>query len=140
MLWYAADVHGTAASVNASWFVDAGWLTGADTTAPQLRSARVTPVAVHEGNVCAKGPACQQGEDRRLLDYPWLDLDAEGRAHLVFASTKWDKLSAFAVYAGEASAPAGAASASTPPPPPRGHGVRDPHATKIPLVAARAQP
>lgn len=107
LVWYQADVHGTASKVNASWFAHAGWISGADTDRPILASARATPEAVHEGNICARGPACGRGEDRRLLDYPWVVVGPDGRAHGVVASTKWDRPSAFAVYVGEAARPAG---------------------------------
>lgn len=94
LMWYAADVEGTASQVNASWFVDYGLLSNGT-----LKVTRVTPEPIHEGNVCARGPACGPGEDRRLLDYPWLVFDPEGRPNMVFASTKWDRPSAFMVFA-----------------------------------------
>ena len=94
VMWYAADVEGPASRVDAPWFVDY-----MEVTANGTRVARVTPEPVHHGNVCARGPACRQGEDRRLLDYPWLVFDPEGRPNVVFASTEWERPSAFMVFA-----------------------------------------
>ena len=94
LLWYAADVEGPASKVDAPWFVDY-----MEVTANGTRVARVTPEPIHHGNVCARGPACGPGEDRRLLDYPWLVFDPEGRPNVVFASTAWDRPSAFMVFA-----------------------------------------
>lgn len=99
--WYEAPVVGPASKVNASWHFNYGLLSEADTAAPVMHAARATTEPVHEGNICARGPACGSGEDRRLLDYPWLEFGPDGRAHMVLASTKWEKRSAFAVYAGE---------------------------------------
>ena len=101
-IWYSADVeNGTASQVNASWFVDSINLTGADTDAPTGSVVRLTPEAVHEGNICARGPACSGKEDRRLLDYPWMTFGPDGRVDIVFPSTKWDKPSAFADFVSE---------------------------------------
>lgn len=102
VMWYAADEPGPARALDEPWFVDFAWVTDAAGEAPQVRAARVTPEPVHQGNICAKGPACRQGEDRRLLDYPWAVLGPDGRARLAFASTAWERPSAFAVYAREA--------------------------------------
>lgn len=99
--WYTADARGRASKVDAAWTVEYGLLDQADTAHPRAHRARVTLEAVHQGNICAKGPGCTGAEDRRLLDYPWMVYGADGRAHAVFASTKWDRPSAFAVYAGE---------------------------------------
>lgn len=101
LMWYAADVEGAASEVNASWHVEYALIEGADTDTPTATVTRATTEPVHEGNICAKGPACGAGEDRRLLDYPWLDVGPDRRAHAVFASTKWERPSAFAVYFGE---------------------------------------
>lgn len=112
--WYQADDEGRASRISAPWFVDYALIEGADTPTPLVRKTRVTPDAIHDGNICAKGPACNiaEGEDRTLLDYPWSVFGPDGTAHLVFASTNWNRPSAFAVFAQEAAplALAGAAS------------------------------
>lgn len=94
LMWYAADVEGPASQVDAAWHVDYAELRDG-----KLVVERVTDAPVHQGNVCARGPACGEGEDRRLLDYPWLVFDLEGAPHMVFASTEWERPSAFMVYA-----------------------------------------
>jgi hypothetical protein len=101
LVWYSADADGTASKVNASWYVDHATITGADTDAPLANVTRLTPDPVHEGNICARGPACSGKEDRRLLDYPWMQVGPDGREHIVFPSTKWDRPSSFAVYVGQ---------------------------------------
>lgn len=100
-LWYAADTHAPAAVVDVPWFVEYARIEGADSASPQARTLRVTETPVHHGNVCAKGPACEGQEDRSLLDYLWLVNGPDGRDHGVFASTEWDRPSAYAVYVGE---------------------------------------
>lgn len=99
LMWYEAPANGTASQVDAPWSVRYAELRDGVAAASVL----VTPDPVHEGNICAKGPACGTGEDRSLLDYPWMDFDAEGAAWLVFPSTMWDRPSAFAVVARQAS-------------------------------------
>lgn len=101
VVWYATDTVGSAVKVDADWFVDYAFITGAGTPTPRTDVVRLTPERIHHGNICAKGPACGSDEDRRLLDYPWIDFGTDGRAHTVFASTEWTNPSAFAVYAGE---------------------------------------
>ena len=101
-IWYTADVaNGTASQIDAPWFIDSVNLTGADTDAPTGAIVRLTLDPVHQGNICARGPACSGKEDRRLLDYPWMTFGPDGRTHVIFPSTKWDHPSAFAFYAGE---------------------------------------
>lgn len=91
LMWFQADVAGTASKVDADWHV---WYAELG-----RESVRVTPTRAHEGNICAKGPACGPGEDRSLLDYPWMDFGPEGEAWLVYPSTEWDRPSAYAVVA-----------------------------------------
>lgn len=101
LVWYASDANGSAVKVDAPWHVDFAWVTNASGPDARTHVSRATIAPVHEGNICAKGPACMPGEDRRLLDYPWVDIGPDGRAHTAFASTQWSRPSAFAVYAGE---------------------------------------
>lgn len=101
LVWYEAAGNGTATQVNATWDVyhaNMRHLAGDSPTNVTTMAAK----AVHEGNICSKGPACQAGEDRRLLDYPWLDVGDDGRARFVWASTAWDEPSAFMMFASEA--------------------------------------
>ena len=95
IMWYEAPANETASQVDAEWSVWYAEIRDGLVDGPVL----VTPQPVHSGNICAKGPACQEGEDRTLLDYPWMDFSSEGKAHLVFPSTKWERPSAFAMVA-----------------------------------------
>jgi hypothetical protein len=100
LMWFTADANGTASKVNASWRIAYDQLQGADTDAPIGPGIQiVTPDSVHEGNICARGPACGPGEDRRLLDYPWMDFTTDGRAHLVFPTTDGNNPAAHAFVA-----------------------------------------
>lgn len=96
VMWYEAPVDAPASQVDAAWSVRYARVTNAT-----FESALVTPAPVHEGNICAKGPACGEGEDRSLLDYPWMDFGPDGKAWLVFPSTRWERPSAFAMVARE---------------------------------------
>lgn len=95
LMWYEAPANDTASQVDAAWSVWYAEIRDGAVDGPVL----VTPQSVHDGNICAKGPACAEGEDRTLLDYPWMDFDGRGKAHLVFPSTDWDNPSAFAMVA-----------------------------------------
>ena len=101
-LWYEANMPGRSVKLKANWSIEYGDILGADTDSPRTTSVLVTPESVHDGNICAKGPACATGEDRRLLDYPWIAFGPDGSADLVFASTKWDHVSSFAITAVQA--------------------------------------
>lgn len=101
--FYASDEEGIPDEMDARWHVDYVFLSGADTDAPRVFTTRVTPEPVHHGNICNKGPGCdpQKGEDRSLLDFLWVAFGTDGRAHLAFGSTNWEKPGAFPLYAGE---------------------------------------
>lgn len=101
LVWYEADEPGRASKIDAPWFVEYALLAGADGDRPRAHVARATPDPVHEGNICARGPACGGGEDRSLLDYIWLEFGPDRRAHFVVGSTKWDRPTAFPVYGDE---------------------------------------
>lgn len=103
LMWYQASLPGRASKINATWDGVYADLTVPATGAPQVGTPVVVAPALHKGNVCAKGPACGAGEDRRLLDYPWIVFGPKGEADLVFASTAWEHPSAFSVVATETS-------------------------------------
>lgn len=98
VLWYDAHVDGMPGEVDADWHVHYAEVTDAATASPSIEAVRLTGT-VHEGNVCVLGPACSGDQDRRLLDYVWVEEGPEGQAHLAWASTMWDQPSAFPVYA-----------------------------------------
>ncbi len=103
LMWYQASLPGRASKINASWDGVYADLTVPAEGAPQVGAPLVVAPALHSGNVCAKGPACGAGEDRRLLDYPWITFGPKGEADLVFASTAWQHPSAFSVVSVESS-------------------------------------
>lgn len=105
--WYEASTPGRASKVNATWDGAYAEVTGLDGDAPQAGSTYLVAKDLHRGNICARGPACSGPEDRRLLDYPWITLDAQGDARMVFAATQGKgKASAYSVVAVEAHAAA----------------------------------
>lgn len=103
LVWYQTDQQGLPGDVEAPWYVAYAEVFDATSEDPTVRSTRVTPWTVHEGPICIDGPRCRGG--RELADFTWIEFGPEGRAHLAFASTQWDKPSAFPVYAGESGPP-----------------------------------
>lgn len=99
LMWYEAEAQGTASQVDSMWRIRYAEVDDPLGAAPIVRDVLVTPESVHDGNICAKGPACEGEEDRSLLDYPWMTVMPDGRVAMVFASTKWDRPSAFAAVA-----------------------------------------
>lgn len=101
IVWYAADTPTLPGDANATWHVDYALVEDADTGDPTVHRTRVSEGPVHEGSVCTVGPLCGQDDDWRLRDYPWVTFGPDGRAHLAFASTMWDRPDAFPLYAAE---------------------------------------
>lgn len=100
LTYYQADEAGVPAEVNASWYAGYALVDDADTSRPNVTTERVTTWPVHDGAICTEGASCQQErEDRRLLEFTGVAFGPEGRAHTVFASTKWDGYNGFPVYA-----------------------------------------
>lgn len=99
VLWYAADEPGLPGELDADWHVDYAIVEEADTADPSAHRVRVTDRPIHQGAICTDGPWCDSGRD--LLDFTWIEFGPDDRAHLAYASTMWDKPSAFPVYAGE---------------------------------------
>lgn len=98
LVWYEADAQGTPGEVDADWVARTALLSGASDARPDVVELRTTPWPVHEGNICVKGPACTGDDDRRLLDYPWFAFGPDGTGHAAWASTMWDRPSAFSAY------------------------------------------
>lgn len=98
VLWYDAHVDGMPGDVDADWHVHYAEVTVPEDGPPSSQAQRLSGT-VHEGNICVLGPACSGDQDRRLLDYVWVQPTPDGSVHLAWASTMWDKPSAFPVYA-----------------------------------------
>lgn len=100
VLWYDAHAQGMPSDTDlgAGWHIHVAHVTGAETAKPQVEVRKLTGT-VHEGNICVLGPACSGEQDRRLLDYVWIDQGPNGTAHLAWSSTMWDRPSAYPVYA-----------------------------------------
>lgn len=101
LIWYGADTPGIPAEHDTEWYLDHALITQAETATPQVTTTRITPEPIHTGTLCNDGPSCQQGENRELLDFPWIAMGPDDRAHLAFASTTWERSSAFPLYAAE---------------------------------------
>ncbi len=98
--WYEADRPGLTGDLDAEWWGRYAEIAGVGTALPTAAAIQATGI-VHAGSICVAGPACgERGGDRRLLDYPWLTYAMDGLPHLAFASTMWDRPSAFPVYVG----------------------------------------
>lgn len=98
IVFYNTTDVGVTGEVDGPWYVSYAHVRGADGPSPTWETVLVSDV-VHEDDICVKGPACgAEGGNRRLLDYPWVDVDGEGAAHLIFASTMWDFGGAQPIY------------------------------------------
>lgn len=114
VMWYAAPEQGASQEMDTQWYVDYGYVTGADTPEPATVVTRVTPYPVHEGTLCTQGPNCPSGGDSDMLDFAWVEFGPEDRAHVAFGMTNGDPEptttgatpDAIAVFAGQM-APAG---------------------------------
>ncbi len=99
VLWYEADSGGLTGEIDATWHMRYARMDGLGNDSLAVTTADVSE-PVHEGDICVAGPACTEREgDRRLLDYPWVAFGSDGRPHIAFASTLWDRPSAYPLYA-----------------------------------------
>lgn len=97
LVWYEAHAPGNPVEVDADWHVHTAVLDDVSAE-PTVAATWTTAETVHRGNICVYGPACGDGEDRRLLDYPWVTTGPAGQIHAAWASTMWDRPSAHPVY------------------------------------------
>lgn len=94
VVWYEADQPGASDTIDAAWF-------------PMHASLRIAPDGnltlgpilalsaekVHQGSICTSGLGCVldgRAEDRRLLDFFEVDVDATGTSHVAFTTTQTD--------------------------------------------------
>lgn len=88
--WLGTENATDPAIATGDWFVYQATILAADTDAPVVTAARATD-AVHVGPICQGGTGCQADPestgDRRLGDFFEAAVDAEGRVHIVVAST-----------------------------------------------------
>lgn len=97
VVWYHADDPAGPERARGDWFVDAGYVLDAHTSAPRVAHARVTPEPIFQGGICQQGTACQLDTtpdgDRRLGDFFEAAADAEGRLHVAFSVALEDSIS-----------------------------------------------
>ncbi|MHB8513108.1 MAG: sialidase family protein [Actinomycetota bacterium] len=71
---------------NSKWVVEFAQVKNALSAHPKMTYMQVSPGYMHVHDICQAGTAClATGGDRNLLDYIWMDTDAHGIAHVVYA-------------------------------------------------------
>lgn len=94
IVWYEADQQGSPDEIDADW--SAMHATLRLDPAGGLGAPSVTRLAeepVHRGSICTAGLGCVLGgrsDDRRLLDFFEVDVDARGRSHVAWTNTQTD--------------------------------------------------
>jgi hypothetical protein len=96
VVWYGTSSPGAPNGNDAKWYpVHAGLrLTETGSTAQEATRTRLTEEPNHEGTVCTNGFGCVlegRSEDRRLLDFFEVDVDADGTSHVTWTNTQTDK-------------------------------------------------
>lgn len=93
LVWYEADMAGQSDAIDAAWLPLHAQLR----LAPDgLFLGEVTALAdepIHRGPICMDGLGCVldgRAEDRRLLDFFEIDVDAAGRSHVTWTNTQTD--------------------------------------------------
>lgn len=94
VVWYEADQPGPSDEIDAEWLpmhaalrLDPAAGLGAPIVSPLVEEP------VHRGSICTSGLGCVlsgRGEDRRLLDFFEVDVDAHGRSHVTWTNTQTD--------------------------------------------------
>jgi hypothetical protein len=73
---------------NQAWDVYMAQITGADTAAPDVNQAKVTPHPMHYNDICLLGTACiSDVGNRNLADFFQVAIDNGGRARIVYPDT-----------------------------------------------------
>lgn len=93
-VFYEADAPGESATMDASWRAKhASLRLLADGSLALGEVVDLSSEPVHEGAICTSGLGCVlsgNSEDRRLLDFFEVDVDAAGRSHVTWTSTLTD--------------------------------------------------
>ena len=92
-VWYEADLPGASDAIDAAWWPKHASLriTEAGLVLGQIQT--LSAEKVHQGSICTSGLGCVldgRSEDRRLLDFFEVDVDAAGRSHVAFTTTQTD--------------------------------------------------
>lgn len=95
VVWYEAASGGLPDEVEGEWYpMHASLrLDGASGTMGAPAIVRLSETPIHEGAICTSGLGCVvagRGEDRRLLDFFEVDVDAAGKSHVAWTSTTTD--------------------------------------------------
>lgn len=95
VVWYQADEAGEPAELDAAWHP---WhasfrLTRFGDTALAAKRVQLAEEPIHQGAICTSGLGCVldgRSEDRRLLDFFEVDVDANGSSHVTWTNTQTD--------------------------------------------------
>lgn len=91
VVWYEADQAGDPNTMDAEWRVHLARLDLGATGLSAPAAITVTTDPIHVGSICTAGLNCViegRAEDRRLLDFFEVDVDAAGAAHIAWTSTE----------------------------------------------------
>lgn len=92
VVWYGTETLGDPNEVDAAWHPMLATYSIAEASNALSRTSvvRLVQGSVHDGSICTAGLACVvegRAEDRRLLDFFEVDIDANGRAHVTWTNT-----------------------------------------------------
>ncbi len=95
VVWYETPGQGDPDQIEGTWYpMHARFqLSGNGSTAEQVTVTRLTEAPIHEGPICTSGLGCVldgRSEDRRLLDFFEVDVDADGASHVTWTDTVAD--------------------------------------------------
>lgn len=93
VVWYGTDELGNPDELDAQWHPMVAFYELGSRGLARTAIVRLVDGFVHEGTICTAGLACVlegRAEDRRLLDFFEVDLDAKGAAHITWTDTTGD--------------------------------------------------
>lgn len=94
VVWYGMEALGDPNQEQGEWHpMVATYLLGVDGALTRTSLLPLVDGYVHKGSICTDGLACVlegRAEDRRLLDFFEVDVDASGRAHVTWTNTTTD--------------------------------------------------
>lgn len=98
--WYGTS--GDPANGSSRWRAHVAVVTNATGT-PTVEQHAISPRLVHEGQLCVSGTCAGEAAEGNgtnpLQDFSWITEGPQGGLHAAFASSQWDGIGAFPVYA-----------------------------------------
>lgn len=92
VVWYEADVHGEPDEIDGAWLpMHASLRFQEDGSLAPPAFTQLSEEKVHQGAICTSGLGCVldgRSEERRLLDFFEVDVDAAGASHVTWTNTQ----------------------------------------------------